>query len=177
MESLLKAGAEKEAQEKEKYAPLHYAAEHGHAEVVESLLKAGANIEAQDEGKWTPLHWAARHGQAEVVESLLKNGAEKEAQDVHKCTPLHVAVHYNQDEMVKLLLAQEGVDRGAVDNEGNTPLIVACARGDVVLLQRLLRTGRGVTIDGIPPRGAARRRSAAGAQTARRNRHALMWLP
>lgn len=59
-------------------------------------------------------------------------------------TPLHIAVTSGQPRMVSLLLAQEATDRGACDGEGNSAINIACARGELALLDMLLNTGRGV---------------------------------
>jgi ankyrin repeat protein len=59
--------------------PLHFAAEHGHAEVARVLLEHGADIEAKHIE--TSLHYAAKRGHEEVVRVLLEHGADVEARD------------------------------------------------------------------------------------------------
>ena len=60
--------------------PLHYAADRGHAAVVEQLLAARAAVDAKDKhGGETPLHRAASEGRVAVVEQLLAVGANVEA--------------------------------------------------------------------------------------------------
>ena len=57
-------------------SPLLWAAERGHAQLVECLLDLGADIEDRaDEGE-SPLMLAASHGQPETVRLLLKRGAD-----------------------------------------------------------------------------------------------------
>jgi cytohesin len=51
---LLKAGADKEAKNKDQETPLHVAARRGHADTVNALLKAGANVNAVDDNGKTP---------------------------------------------------------------------------------------------------------------------------
>ncbi|CAL1165608.1 unnamed protein product [Cladocopium goreaui] len=60
---------------------LHWAAEEGHAAVVEQLISAGATVDAagwNGRGR-TALHWAAEEGHAAVVEQLISAGATVDA--------------------------------------------------------------------------------------------------
>jgi hypothetical protein len=58
------------------WAPLHYAASGGHAEVVRLLLAHSAYIDALSPNKTTPLMMAAMYGNSEVVELLITEGAD-----------------------------------------------------------------------------------------------------
>ena len=71
---------------------------------------------------------------------------------VRRCCVLHVAVLSGQAKMVALLLRQDLLDRGAVDGEGNTPIHLACQRGELPLLEQLLSAGRGVRAEQLTPR-------------------------
>ena len=72
------------------WRPLHWAADNGHASVVEMLIQAGANKEAKDKHGRTPLHVAAwRH--PSVVKVLIQAGARTKAKDKNGLTPLHYA--------------------------------------------------------------------------------------
>ena len=53
--------------------PLHFAAGHGHAEVVTALLTAGATCDYQDLCGRTALMLAARGGHLSIVENLLQS--------------------------------------------------------------------------------------------------------
>jgi ankyrin repeat protein len=69
-------GANKEALDKYKWTPLHYAALYykGNVQILAALVQAGANIEASNEYGFTPLHIAAEYGNLGVVEALIHMG-------------------------------------------------------------------------------------------------------
>ena len=73
---MLVAGADLATCNKYGATTLFWAAEAGHAEVVQQLLAAGADQAACDNDGATALFWAAREGHAEVVQQLLAAGAD-----------------------------------------------------------------------------------------------------
>lgn len=58
------------------WAPLHYAATHGHLAVMDLLLDQHAYIDATSPNGTTPLMMAARYGTPEAVKLLLDAGAD-----------------------------------------------------------------------------------------------------
>lgn len=58
------------------WAPLHYAATHGHLEVMNLLLEQYAYIDAASPNGTTPLMMAARYGTPAAVKLLLDAGAD-----------------------------------------------------------------------------------------------------
>lgn len=58
------------------WAPLHYAATHGHLEVMTLLLDQYAYIDAASPNGTTPLMMAARYGTPDAVKLLLEAGAD-----------------------------------------------------------------------------------------------------
>jgi ankyrin repeat protein len=58
------------------WAPLHYAATHGHLEVMTLLLDQYAYIDAASPNGTTPLMMAARYGTQDAVKLLLEAGAD-----------------------------------------------------------------------------------------------------
>ena len=61
--------------------PLHLAAYHGRAGMVDLLLAAKAKVELADKRGRTALHWAALGNQSEIIEKLLAQKANLEATD------------------------------------------------------------------------------------------------
>lgn len=55
---------------------LHFAAAHGHRDMVGLLIGQGAAMNFQDDRGWTALHYAAKHGYLEVVRLLVESGAD-----------------------------------------------------------------------------------------------------
>ena len=132
--------------------PLHLAMSANsskHARIARMLLSRGAFAFGRTRSGETVMHACARENNVQLASLILSRSRTSETVDAlnakanNGMTPLHVAVWHNQEDMVKLLLQQEGIDRGAADNEGNTPILTACHRGDIILLQRLLRAAKG----------------------------------
>ena len=68
--TLLKAGANPNAQNTEKQAPLMYASEAGHIGNVKTLLQAGADVNAQNISGKTAIFFAQKQGRTDVVRLL-----------------------------------------------------------------------------------------------------------
>ncbi|MGQ0710798.1 MAG: ankyrin repeat domain-containing protein [Rhodoferax sp.] len=58
------------------WAPLHYAAAGGHADIIALLLEHHAYIDAESPNGTTPLMMAARYGTHQAVQALLAAGAD-----------------------------------------------------------------------------------------------------
>lgn len=58
------------------WTPLHYAATHGHVEIILMLLDENAYIDAESPNKTTPLMMAAMYGSTAAVRALLDAGAD-----------------------------------------------------------------------------------------------------
>src|SRR5205823_6292302 len=104
---------------------LHWAAQHGDAELASLLLTAGAGVRATTRlGGYTPLHLASAGGSAAVIKTLAAAGADVNARTATGATPL-------------MLAASSGAADAA---NGETALIFAAAldRADAVraLVQR-----------------------------------------
>lgn len=89
VELLLSHGAEVNAADVHKNAPLHLAVSRAAAEL---LLKKGGDVRARNEAGRTPLHQAVASAEDEAVALLLKSGADVNAKDDEGNTPLHVTV-------------------------------------------------------------------------------------
>lgn len=97
IETLLKAGADPNAQHMWGNTPLHFAAwKNWDSVVIEVLLKAGADPNVRNETKNTPLHLAAKFSNPAVVETLLAAGADQIAWNHKGKTPLQVARRRNR---------------------------------------------------------------------------------
>jgi hypothetical protein len=127
------------------FTPLHLAAANGNKDLVRFLLTTTkAEVNARDNAGSTPMHQAATaKGHSDIVELLLMHGAEVNAQDKQGLTPLHYATLVNNPDAVKTLL-DHAANANARDNHvGDTPLIMAVAKGyEVVKL--LLENGANV---------------------------------
>ncbi|MDX1495148.1 MAG: ankyrin repeat domain-containing protein [Longimicrobiales bacterium] len=159
--ALLESGADVNAAQGDGMTALHWAAEHGNAELAEMLLHAGANPAALTRlGDYTPLHLAARGGHGGVVARLLDAGADAEARtSTGGVTPLHFAAGSGSVPAVRALL-EAGAEVDVADQaRGQTPLMFAASAGRVAVLETLLAAGAepGVTstVVDIPAMAAA----------------------
>lgn len=84
---------------------LHYAALHGHNDIIVYLLKnTQIPVDKRKKSEKTALHVAATFGHASTVRILLDHGADANATDDQGKTPLCFAVRMNHAECVRLLV-------------------------------------------------------------------------
>lgn len=166
VEALLRSGADVNAAQGDGMTALHWAAEHGNAELADMLLHAGAHVRVITRlGDYTPLHLAAKGGHADVAERLLEAGADPMARSsTGGVAPLHFAARSGRVEAVEVLL-DAGVEPDIVEEaRGQTPLMFAAAAGRVAVIETLMAAGADPsvtsTVIDIPSMAAADR--AAG---------------
>ncbi len=120
--------------------------------LLRTLIAGGVELNAAHAGV-TPLLAATRdswHGRPEAVMTLLANGADPRAVDRDGNTPLHHAAR-SSDPGVAALLGDAAADVDVPNNDGVTPLGIACACGNWRLARFLLERGaRPEPADGAP---------------------------
>jgi ankyrin repeat protein len=125
---------------------LHFAAATGNELLVRILVESGAQIATQMWNYGTPLHVAAKGGFKSVVEFFLSLGIDPMIQSVPD-RPSRIALHEAADtgmEDVVALLLDNGCDPNAMDYMGETPLVLAVARGSLNCVRLLLDHGANV---------------------------------
>lgn len=107
--------------------PIHWAAQEGHAQIVELLLRNGvaADTRTVSEGL-TALMLCIGSGNEDVACCLLNAGAEPNLTFpfLGGSTPLHTAAAYNKGKMAQLLL-QFGALTSLLDEAGESPADLA----------------------------------------------------
>jgi ankyrin repeat protein len=85
------------------WTPLHYAATHGHVEVIKLLLEENAYIDAESPNRTTPLMMAARYGTPAAVKLLLDEGADPLLKNEQKMTAVDFATGVNRVDIAELI--------------------------------------------------------------------------
>ncbi|GAA5857263.1 hypothetical protein JCM8547_009404 [Rhodosporidiobolus lusitaniae] len=122
-------------------APLHYAAQAGHVDVVQWLVEeAGAMPELEDAEGETPLHRAAHRGHLDVCRFLISRDVEVGAQDADGWTALHNASSRGWLDIARLLVSA-GASVDQPNKHNYTPLMNAASKGQLPLVHYLLKQG------------------------------------
>ena len=146
------------------FHPLHFAAKHGHVEMVVFLIdKMGARV--NDRGpmtfRGTALHIASIYHRSDVVKELLYRGADPLAKDHLHLTPLHraswrVPNHPVEREacsnvlsdLVRASIASGDNCINKRDPHHRTALYFACVKGNAVVVRTLLHLKADWTLPG-----------------------------
>jgi ankyrin repeat protein len=124
---------------------LMYAAENGHAGVIQLLLKHKAKMNARDRGGdgsggRMAVHYAAEGGHSEALGTLLDAGVAPDAKATDGTTALAIACCGGYLEAARLLI-QRGANVNAVDKNGMSPLWGAASGGHDKVIEALLKAG------------------------------------
>jgi ankyrin repeat protein len=85
------------------WAPLHYAATHGHIAVMQLLLDNDAYIDTESPNKTTPLMMAASYGTVEAVKLLLDAGADPTLKNVQGLSAIDFAQRSSRKDVADLI--------------------------------------------------------------------------
>lgn len=112
--------------------PVHLAAKHGHASVLEELLRlAGHAVDQQDASGSTALCFAVENNHAPAVRTLLHRGATLDLLcGPLEIAPLHMAIAKGHRDIARLLV-QSGALTSIFDHRMLSPLHFAALKGDV----------------------------------------------
>ncbi|KAL0944581.1 uncharacterized protein CTRU02_202468 [Colletotrichum truncatum] len=124
--------------------PLHYAARCNMAEVVEILIKHEAGMDIETTKGDNAFMMACGFGNIEVVKVLLKNGTDPSTRNsANGQTGLHVAADRGDTSLIKILLETRARDTllNALDEDGNTPLIISLMAEQTTVAKMLLEQG------------------------------------
>lgn len=97
------------------WAPLHYAATHGHLAIMELLLELHAFIDAQSPNGTTPLMMAAHYGTPAAVKLLLEAGADIDMRNQLGLSALDFAKRGNRKDATELISAEMNRRRQAAE--------------------------------------------------------------
>ncbi|XP_040885730.1 ankyrin repeat domain-containing protein 16 [Toxotes jaculatrix] len=117
---------------------LHYAARHGHLDIVDYLIKRiGMDVEVYNNDYKRPLHEAASMGHHACVCYLLGEGAKVDSLKKADWTPLMMACTRRNLDVIQELLCH-GADPALRNKDGWNSFHIACREGDPLVIQHLL---------------------------------------
>uniref|UniRef100_A0A6Q2Z000 Ankyrin repeat domain-containing protein 16 n=1 Tax=Esox lucius TaxID=8010 RepID=A0A6Q2Z000_ESOLU len=117
---------------------LHYAARHGHFDIVQFLVKEiKMDIELYNNDYKRALHEAASMGRKECVSYLISQGAKVDCLKKADWTPLMMACTRRDLGVIKELLSH-GADPKLKNKDGWNSFHIACREGDPLVIQHLL---------------------------------------
>ncbi|KAL3976519.1 BTB/POZ domain-containing adapter for CUL3-mediated RhoA degradation protein [Sarotherodon galilaeus] len=117
---------------------LHYAARHGHLDIVKYLIKGvGLDVEVYNNDYKRPLHEAASMSHKDCVSYMLQEGAKVDSLKKADWTPLMMACTRRNLDVIQELLCH-GADPALRNKDGWNSFHIACREGDPVVIQHLL---------------------------------------
>ena len=128
---------ELDATDNEGRTPLIRLLENRRTDTAMFLIEQGADTEIADNTGHKAIDYATAHGLREVVERLSTGSTA----DTHGNTPLHQAAFNGQSEIVRSLLSTFPDMTDATNDDGETPLIIACMKGNLAVAKLLLDAG------------------------------------
>ncbi|CAK0818126.1 unnamed protein product, partial [Prorocentrum cordatum] len=123
------------------HTPLHRAALHGHADVVDHLLSAGADPDAPDAEGLAPIFLAAFSGHLPATEALAARGRGAALRDPKGAGPLQWAATQGHEALVARLVEGLGADARGRDSLGGGSVSAAATMGHVAVMEQLQREG------------------------------------
>lgn len=134
---LIQYGADQDATDKDGRTPLICLLDNKRTDAALFLIEQGADTEMADNTGHKAIDYATAHGLREVVACLSAEGTT----DAHGNTPLHQAVFNGQSETVRMLLSASDDMLDMANDEGETPLIIACMKGNLHIVDLLIAAG------------------------------------
>jgi len=145
--ALLARAADVGAAQGDGMTALHWAAQHGDADLASLLLTAGASVRATTRlGSYTPLHLASASGSAAAIKTLAAAGADVNARTTTGATPLMLAAASGAADAVSALLELSADANAVEDANGETALMFAAARDRADAVRALVQRGADAAI-------------------------------
>ena len=143
VQSLIKAGARVDVQDKNGDTSLLWAARLSNLVIAKMLIaaiKAKTDLNIGNKNGDTALHEAMNRENLEIMEALIGAGADVDVANAQGFTPLHwaVAEWINSLEIAEMLL-KEGADVNAVSKDGRTPLDMTKSEDNEAMITMLRR--------------------------------------
>ena len=139
---LLNAGANPNIADIDGYTSLHNAVEGlCSTETLKAIIDHGADVNASNKANETALLIACRKRNIDAMKVLLHSEANPNIADVKGDTLLHSVIQNHLSNETLQSIIDHGVDVNAINNDGESALLLACKTGQKISLSLLLRSG------------------------------------
>ena len=135
--------------DEENSTPLHAAIDGGHLKVVEVLLKHGANPVAANDSQLAPFLLACSQGRLDMIALIVNYGESHDAincRDSYGQSCLHRCTQAINSHLLIAYLENKGAKVDAVDNKGQTPLMISIITGSAQGVSALINKQATITI-------------------------------
>lgn len=122
--------------------PMHQAAVHGHANVIDYLVQRGASVNATVAGRLRPIHFAKNEA---VVRALIRQGSPLHPNGIFSISPLAHSISIGAEPSAVECFIELGCDIKAHSLVGISPLEATLRAGNLHVLKVLLNAGLDVT--------------------------------
>ncbi len=116
--------------------PIHVAAKHGQADMMEEFGRLGAKLDELDDNKLTPAHIASSNGHTNVIKVLIRRKTNFELKNADGMKPIHLAAMNGYADIVTLLYLN-AKDSNAELHEIATPANLAAYNGHLNVIKAL----------------------------------------
>ncbi|XP_063923115.1 uncharacterized protein LOC135137411 [Zophobas morio] len=143
VKTLLQKQSSANTTNKEEMNALHFAtkSKKDNTEVIKLLLTHKVDINAKNMDGSTPLHLVCSRGHLQAAKILIQNSADINAVDKKSKNALHyAAVSKDDNSAIIELLVHMGLDSSNKDDNGMTPLHIACCQWQARNVQVLLKS-------------------------------------
>lgn len=137
---LIGAGADVNCTDRSGITPLMLLAQNGKTDAALNLIQnPDIDISIKDNDGRMAIDYATSAGLRELVKALSQ--AEETHSDTYGNTPLHHACWKEQSEVVKVLLEKDPDSVNKPNDDGESPLILAVRRSNLMIVELLLAAG------------------------------------
>ena len=117
----------------------------GHFEIAQMLVKNGSNTQAKDNTGEDAVLWGCTKGHLDIVKMLMTNNTSPDSKEKNDC--LISASHSRNKELIDFLINNYNVNINAIDEHGETALMVATMTGNNEIMRILIDNGANVNIN------------------------------
>ncbi|XP_065826321.1 uncharacterized protein [Oscarella lobularis] len=142
VEHLFERGYSLNQRNEAKQSLVHLACEYRQLEVAHFLVEHKVDLDVVDAEGYTALAYACESGLFSIVKCLVQKGCSLTVKTKHWGQGLlHLCCGESGNLSVAEFLVERGVEIHSTDNDGKTPIMLACQRGNLAIVEYLHRHG------------------------------------